>query len=462
MDASIYAFDPKSAGQRRYSQERIATLAEARKRRATGQDTDEPLALERTTSNISMSAKNPRSYHSRDNSNSEINHVKVPATSSSNSSAETAHQSLLSSPYEVRYDRRYLRDVPYPLPVDLQEIQRQNLRTLLSCKVFGTAICSPNVRKEIPQRVLEIACGSGYWSATCHDYFCSLGHDNVSFTGLDIAPLPPDLRKQGVHWNFVQHDLRRVPLPFDDEEFDLVMLKDVSLVVPTGPPSQRLIDESIRILAEGGTLEIWDSDHVVRSLVPHPSVLSRQHAEQKTAIETATFLTSAATPFAPAQNKFLVRANAWIQEALDKRKLPSTPCATIADALHQEVRNLENVGSRRIAIPLGDLRWERDGSKHSQYPSDKQDGALSKGKEKMSEKALTDDQAALRQTALLTFLQTIESLEPCLKEVNGKNSEEWAGWWASMMSQLLDPSKGALIGECLEIGAWWATKITKY
>ena len=146
---------------------------------------------------------------------------------------------------------------------------------------------------------------------------------------------------------------------------------------------------------------------------------------------------------------------------LRKRKLPSTPCATIADALHQEVDKLENIGSRRVAIPLGDLRWERDGSKHSQYPSDKHDSALPKGKEKMSEKALTDDQAALRQTALLTFLQMIESLEPCLKEVNGKNNEEWAGWWAAMMSQLLDPSKGALIGECLEIGAWWATKINQ-
>jgi len=28
-----------------------------------------------------------------------------------------------------------------------------------------------------------------------------------------------------------------------------------------------------------------------------------------------------------------------------------------------------------------------------------------------------------------------------------------------MMSDLLDPAKGALTGECLEVGAWWATKL---
>ncbi len=356
------------------------------------------------------------------------------------------------------------RELPYPLPVDLHEIQRQNLRTLLCCRVFGRAVCYTDIDKNMPQRVLEIGCGAGYWSAMCHDYFSSLGHKNVSFTGLDVAPLAPDLKRQGIDWTFVQHDLRRIPLPFDDNHFDLVMVKDMSLVLPLGMASERFIDECIRILTPGGILEIWESDYVVRSLLPHPAVPTKQPNEQRAAVNTATYLVSPGTAFAPAQNKYLHQANAWIQEALDRRKLPPTPCARIAPILYQEPDSLKSIGARRVAIPLGELRWERDGSRHARQQSNPHDSVLmAKGKAKVMEqsparKKLTPDQAALRHVALLTVLQMIENLEPLLKETSGKNAEEWSHWWALMMADLMDPGKVNLSGECLEVGAWWAVK----
>lgn len=302
----------------------------------------------------------------------------------------------------------------------------------------------------------------------CHDYFTSLGHDKVAFTGLDIAPLTPDLRKQGVNWTFVQHDVRRSPLPFPDEDFDLVMLKDLSLVLTLGAPFQRFLDETIRILRVGGTLEIWESDHVLRSLTPHPPPpLTKQKEDQETANRTGTFLIAPGTPFSPAQNRYLAHANNWISEALDRRRLPPMPCARLAQVLYQEPESLGDVGIRRVAIPLGELRWERSPSKTASQAPVLTDSPLStKGKGRQAapthsavDKPLTSDQLAIRQTALLTVLQAIESLEPLLKEVSGKNAEEWSHWWASMMADLLDPSRGAWTGECLEIGAWWATKL---
>lgn len=363
---------------------------------------------------------------------------------------QDASADLLRDPYELRHGRRYLRDLVYPLPVDLPEIQRQNLRTLLGCSVFGRAVCAPRVAKCVPQKVLEVGCGSAYWSARCHEYFTTLGYRSVSFTGLDVAPLAPDLKKQGVNWTFVQHDFRRNPWPFDDGEFDLIMLKDLSLVVPLGSASQHFLDECIRLLKVGGTLELWESDHVLRSLLPHPPPpTSKQRAEHDMAVQTGTFLIGPGTPFAPAQNKYLAHANAWIGEALDRRKLPPTPCARIAHSLYQEAESLCDIGIRRVAIPLGELRWEGE-----KVPSSGGDG---KGKHR--ERNLSPDQVALRQTALLSVVQMIESLEPLLKDVSGKNSEEWGHWWASMMADLMDPSRGAISGESLEIGAWWATKI---
>ena len=467
MDGYYYVYQaaPKYQAQHLYSQSRVAALTEQRKALSGSSDSATTHHLDEQSAAIARLNDQALPLHRRAQSYGDMETGNRPTTTSTGSSSTSSDlDSLLSNdPFELRYGRRYLRGVPYPLPVDLEEIQRQNLRTMLSCQIFGKAVCAPNATKVIPKKVLEIGCSSAYWTSLCHEYFCSLGEPNVAFTGLDIAPLAPDLKKEGVNWTFVQHDIRKLPLPFDDEEFDLVMLKDLSLVVPLGKHSQHFLDESMRILAEGGTLEIWESDHTVRSLSPHsPPPQTKMRADQAIADSTATFLIGLGTPFTAAQNKYLASANNWISKALDEKKLPPNPCARIAQMLYQEPETLADVGTLRIAIPLGELKWERDGFSNSRRDSYAASELLaSRGKGKDTIKVLTPDQAALRHTALLTVLQHIESLEPLLKEACGKNTEEWSHWWASMLADLLDPRKGALTGECLEVGAWWATKLAE-
>ncbi|KAK4553430.1 hypothetical protein LTR86_009487 [Recurvomyces mirabilis] len=466
MDGLIYAYyAPRPPNQQQQQSStnalnRVASHSSADRKRNTSFDitTHENIAgLERTRSIDRNKLSTTTSGATLVEQYGGMETTRVNTSSTSSIHSEASHADLLSRPYELRHGRRYLRDLPYPLPVDLPELQRQNLRTLLGCRVFGRAICSPNVAKKVPRKVLELGCGSGYWSSMCHDYFSSHGFDEVSFTGVDVAPLAPNLNKQGMKWTFVQHDMRRLPLPFDDEEFDLIMLKDLSLVLTVGGPFQKFLDDAIRMLSVGGTLEIWESDHVLRSLLPHPpQPNAKQPYNQKIADQTATFLIAPGTPFAPAQNKHLQHANTWITEALDLRKLSPTPCARISQVLYQETETLDDIGIRRVAIPLGELRWEREAHKqHSRTASE----VVDKGKGKMGRsQRLTQDQLALRQTALLTVLQMIESLEPILREASGKNSEEWSAWWLSMMGDLLDPARDTLRGECLEVGAWWATK----
>jgi len=351
---------------------------------------------------------------------------------------------LQNTPLETRDGRPYLRDMPYFLPCDLVELHRQSLRTMLSETIFAAPTCA-SFASGLPNKVLEVGCGSGYWSSTCYEHFKSIEHDkNVQFTGIDVVSLAPDMQDQGMDWTFMQHDLRSFPWPFSDGEFDYVMVKDVSLAIPL-EMLQRFLDECVRVLGGGGTIEIWEGDHLLRCLVqnqqpPVPDAVTR------------TYPIKQGVSFGPAQNRFIQDANTWMEKACENARLPPTPCVRMAEMLFQEPDLLYDVANKRVAIPLAELAWERLAARRPSVSSKKH-----KSKSKTTDARLNVDQAAIRHTALMTVIQKIESLEPVLKEHSGKNTEEWASWWANMMSSLVE-QHGLTTGECLEIGAWWATK----
>ncbi|CZR68951.1 related to SAM binding motif containing protein [Phialocephala subalpina] len=393
-------------------------------------------------------------------------------TGSSGLTAVTSNEpltdELLARPFSRRNGRRCLRDMslPYPLPCDLAEIHRQILRTMLLCQVFNGPVCSPAFATKPPKRVLEVGCGTGFWSIMCHRHFSQRGFSSISFTGIDIAPLAPRMDSDDdMNWRFVQHDLRRVPLPFREDEFNLVMIKDMSLTTPmTVDTQQTYIDEYLRILKPGGTLEIWDGDHSLRMLLPHapPSTkVDDEESEDEEQVRTnamGTYTVTTQTPLAAPQNAFLNDYNTWISKAFEARKLNPMPCTSFRPMLLQEP-DLTEIDSRRLAIPLGEVRWEREGVGGA-VTQGTNGHAISSSKGKAREadrKTLTAGQAALRRTALMTVVQMIESLEPFLREASGKGQDEWDRWQGNMMNDLLKQN-GTSWGECLEVGAWWARK----
>ncbi|EXV06500.1 S-adenosylmethionine-dependent methyltransferase family protein [Metarhizium robertsii] len=376
---------------------------------------------------------------------------------------------LLSRPFIQRNGRTYLNDtsLPYPLPSDLTELHRQSLRTLLLIQLFGAPVCSPALTKKPPQRVLEVGCGSGFWSMMCHRYFKERGHGSICFTGIDIAPLSPgsaDLTEDAtqpdpdMRWKFVNHDLRQLPWPVPSEEYDLVMVKDMSLAT-TNVQNQHFIDEYLRLLRPGGTLEIWESDHLIRMLRPHvpgSAATADDAEEQEAASSLGAYVMSSNTPLSAPLNNFLVEYNTWLTRALENRDLSAVPCTLIRPILLQESETVTDVKSRRLAIPLSEVRWEREGVGGVVTRDGKQTGE-GRGKDQKPERTLTAGQIALRKTALLTVVQQVQALEPILREVSGKSQDEWDVWLGKMMSDLMSES-GASWGECLEVGAWWARK----
>ena len=368
----------------------------------------------------------------------------------------------MATPFVFRQGRRYLREATsYPLPVDLAELHRQNLRTLLLIQVFGGPFCS--TLSGPPRKVLEIACGAGLWSSACHEYFKRQGHD-VSFTGIDIAPLAPDLKKQGVNWKFIQHDLRKPPLPFKDSEFDFIFVNDGMVVFAANPDNPvNPLTNLKKYLKPGGVVEIWESDFHIRCLLPEPTHAPGIATEDlRHAKTTATYTTSVSTPFTKAQNKFIQAYNLWLEAGFQKLGLTVAPCASLGFGLSAEAEQPENFGSRRIAIPFSATRWESDGQSNN---TDKVTSLKAKGKEsrkmsyphKVNNKPLTPDQDAVRRTALNVTIGLIESLEPLLKEESGMKQDEWYRWWSNMTTDLLE-KEGTANGECLEVGAWWVRK----
>lgn len=390
---------------------------------------------------------------------------KINSTERDRDPLGSSPEALMEEPFTKRNGRRYLRDstLAYPLPCDLPELHRQTLRTMLLCQVFNGPTCSPAFNTRPPKRVLEVACGTGFWSVMCHKHFSHKGHSSIQFTGIDIAPLAPRMdADDDMNWRFVQHDLRKTPLPFRDEEFSLIMAKDLSMILSTEDNSQALMDEYLRILKPGGTLEIWDGDHTIRMLLSHtPPVTKDNDSSGKAHKQIHTnamgaYTITPQTPLATPQNQFLIDYNTWISKALEARKLPPMPCTSIRPLLLQEAEVLEQIESRRLAIPLGEVRWEREGVGGSATSTNGLHGSKGKTKD-VDRKNLTPGQAALRRTALMSIIQMIESLEPLLKEASGKSLDEWDRWGGDLMTDLLK-NNGTSWGECLEVGAWWAKK----
>ena len=422
------------------------------------------------------------------------------SVSASNVSTSTKPSSTVGpKPLIIRNNRTYIQDptLTYPLPVDLAELHRQSLRTLLLFQLFGGPITSPAFSAKPPARVLEVGCGTGFWSMMCHRYFAQHGHGSISFTGIDIVPLcgsgldPNSKPDKDMRWRFIQHDMRRTPWPVEAGEFDLVMVKDMSFATPSGRTYQNFMDEYLRVLRPGGVLEIWDADHTIRMLRPHaPTSQSKGAIAEETSDSDSNsdsnsdeesesesdadeedqvsrfgaYIITANTPLSTPLNPFLVEYNGWLSKALEKCTISSVPCTHTGPSLLQE-DGLSDVRSKRLAIPLSEVRWEREGVGGVVTKDGKSYIDSMKGKGKMGDaksirgggKSLSQQQAAVRRTALETVVGMIQALEPLLREISGKSQDEWDGWAGKMINDLLKEG-GTSWGECLEVGAWTARK----
>lgn len=319
----------------------------------------------------------------------------------------------------------------YPLPLDLTETNRHIMLGLLTSAVFETPLLSPDLLRNPPRRVLEVGCDTGYWSAVCHKYFQSKGYQ-VSFIGIDIKPpngVNECYKSMGMDWEYIQYDLRDPEWPVEDASIDLVMARNMALVFNASSYS-RASSEYVRVLRPGGTLEVWEHDFVIRSVTPQAQAEDNEELDH-----LGVYPIGKTASLGPSINPYVVDYNIWLKKALEDLGLTPMPCALtislLAGCLVEGADALDGMMTKRLAVPLTALKWEREGGQ---------------------KRALTDAQAAIRQTALDSFIGMVEAFEPLLRKSNRKNDDEWQEWLERAKRDWM-LGNGLSFGECFEFGA---------
>lgn len=351
--------------------------------------------------------------------------------------------------------RRYLVDAgtvgSYPLPIDLAETHRQIMFTQLGLMVFGAPFLSPDLLENPPRRVLDLGCNTGFWSVLCHQYFQERGH-RVSFVGIDIKA-PPDVdecyRALGMDWQYIQHDLSETPWPVADESFDVVMAKDLALAL-NGRAYSNVVLEYVRALKPGGTLEIWEHDFILRNLQPKiqdAPVLDTPAGARLGLM--GVYPADNNSLLRPSTNRYAIEYNTWITAGLAARELPVAPCsfvtAMLGGHLVEGVEKLGGMLTRRIAVPLGPVSWERERGDGC--------GGGGDGDGEDRPRVLSDEQRAIRQATLETFVGMVEAFEPILRDASGKDQGAWDTWATKAKKDWLQDG-GFALGEFLELAAW--------
>lgn len=346
---------------------------------------------------------------------------------------------------ESKEGRTYLEaatsSVPYPLPIDLAETHRQIIFAQLTSMIYTTPILSKDLLANPPLRVLELGCDTGWWSASCHQYFDARGH-RVEFVGMDIkaptAGLDGYYAQMGMDWEYVQHDLNEAPWPLATASFDLVMARNLALALDPRAYSKTVM-EYMRVLKPGGILEAWEHDYNIRSMRPRIQERSAEEGLE----ELGLYPVCDNGDFGPAANSYAAQLNSWITAGFAAMLMPPMPCsylqAMFGGHLVEGTEDLDITHVKRVAIPLNleATRWEKT-----------KDG---------TPRVLNGDQAVVRRTALESFITMVDALEPLIRAASGQSQAGWDAWLNKAKRNWLEEG-GLAFGECLEMGAWSVKK----
>ncbi|KAI8064181.1 S-adenosyl-L-methionine-dependent methyltransferase [Gongronella butleri] len=122
--------------------------------------------------------------------------------------------------------------------------------------------------------VLDIGAGAGTWIMEMASEFRS-----ADFHGIDIANMYPSTIKP-TNAHFQHHDVLCGTLPFDDETFDYVYMRQM-LPGMTKEQLHNVLSEILRVLKPNGYVEIVDAEFAIQRAGPVTQSLMNTHCKRK-------------------------------------------------------------------------------------------------------------------------------------------------------------------------------------
>ncbi|KAJ3034900.1 hypothetical protein HDV00_004543 [Rhizophlyctis rosea] len=141
----------------------------------------------------------------------------------------------------------------YMLPNDDEEMDRLHLQHYMIRMLYQSNFSAPvgAILGREGARCLDLGCGSGIWVMEM-----ATDYPQCHFTGLDITPVQPSTVKPR-NVDFMEGDLTRLPLPFEDATFDFVYMRLLILGLKKDYWPV-LINELVRITKPGGWIELME------------------------------------------------------------------------------------------------------------------------------------------------------------------------------------------------------------
>jgi SAM-dependent methyltransferase len=157
-------------------------------------------------------------------------------------------------PHHFIRGRRFVANIPYILPKDLQEVSRLDFQHYMLRYALRTNYVAPLGQ---PQAILDVACGTGRWAKEMAQTFPA-----ANVIGMDITTHTTDEQSgafsQPANYLFVQGNVLE-GLSFADATFDYTHMRLMMAALPLAH-WQGVVNELVRVTRPGGWIELVEGD----------------------------------------------------------------------------------------------------------------------------------------------------------------------------------------------------------